>query len=100
MKDGCKGDGSCGRKEKGECEGDCAHDHKIKEIDVKSLGPEAEELAKMFDSINDDLVSALKTKKKILEKLHKHAVESPNMKEKMDKVLASRNPVLLQFVFS
>jgi hypothetical protein len=54
----------------------------------------------MFDSINDDLVSALKTKKKILEKLHKHAVESPNMKEKMDKVLASRNPVLLQFVFS
>jgi arsenate reductase-like glutaredoxin family protein len=105
MKDGCKGDGSCGRREIGECEGECVHEHhsthnpRSKKIDLKSLGPEATELAQMFNEINDHLISALKTRKKILEKLHKHAADSPKMKEKIDKVLASRHPVLLQFVF-
>jgi hypothetical protein len=91
MKDGCKGDGSCGRKERGECDGGCAH------VDVKSLGPDAVELAGMFDEVNDHLVGALKAKKKILEKLN---AASPDVKEKMEKVLSSRHPVLLQFVFS
>jgi len=89
----CKGDGTCGRKERGECDGGCAHEH----VDVKSLGPEAIELAAMFDSVNDHLVGALKTKKRILEKLNS---ASPDEKEKLEKVLSSRHPVLLQFVFS
>ncbi|MEW6722771.1 MAG: hypothetical protein AB1324_05915, partial [Candidatus Micrarchaeota archaeon] len=61
-------------------------------------GPEAEELAKLFDSVNDNLVAALKSRKEILEMLHKNSV-SPEMKEKMEKVLRSRHPVLIQFVF-
>jgi hypothetical protein len=110
MKDGCKGDGSCGRKEKGECDGACAHDHHSHEhhgnkhhdpeqIDISSLGPEAIELVSMFDEINDHLVEALKTRKKILEALH-NASKSKELKEKMDKVVSSRHPVLVQFVFS
>jgi hypothetical protein len=103
MKDGCKGDGSCGRKENGECDGGCAHDHHghhdHKELDVKSLGPEAVELAKMFDEINDHLVGALKTRKRILEMLHTKSAESPEMKEKLDKVVSTRHLVLVQFVF-
>jgi len=96
----CKGDGSCGKKERGECDGGCAHDHFHAAIDVKSLGPEAVELAKMFEDVNNHLVGALKARRKILETLHKYASQSQEMKEKMDKVVESRHPVLIQFVFS
>ncbi len=87
----CKGDGTCGKKERGECDGGCAH------VDIKSLGPEAIELAAMFQEVNDHLVGALKAKKRILEKMQ---TASPQEKEKLEKVLSSRHPVLLQFVFS
>jgi len=68
-------------------------------VDVESLGPEAVELAKKFDKVNDNLINALQTRKEILEMLHEKAAKSPEMKEKMDKVVRSRHPVLLQFVF-
>ncbi len=89
-------DDCCSDKE-GECGGCgcCAHE----EIDVKALGPEAVELADLFDQVNDNLVSALKARKQILEMVHTKASQSPAMKEKIDKVLASRHPVLMQFVF-
>jgi hypothetical protein len=100
MKDGCIGDGTCGRKERGEC--DCgdehSHDHGNK-IDIKSLGPEAMELAQMFEEINSHLIAALKARKKILETLHMRAAQSDAMKGRMDKVLSAQHPVLIQFVF-
>jgi hypothetical protein len=71
----------------------------MEEIDVKALGPEAEELAKKFDDVNSGLVSALKARKEIIEMIHAKAAQSPEMKEKLDKVLSSRHPVLIQFVF-
>ena len=95
MKEDCKGDGTCGRKGRGECDGGCAH-----ELDVASLGPGAVEIAALFDEINTHLVGALKARKKVLEILHKRSSESADMKDKMDKVVASRHPVLVQFVFS
>ena len=115
MKDGCKGDGTCGRKERGECEGDCAHEHtkgsghqhsgdscgcchSHEKVDIKYLGPEAVELAGMFEDINGHLVAALKTRKKILEKLHAEC-KDPALREKYDKVVNSCHPVLIQFVF-
>ncbi len=81
----CAGDHSCG------C---CSHE----EIDVSKLGPEAVELAKKFDQVNDNLISALKARKEILESVHKMSAD-PEMREKVDKVLGSRHPVLIQFVF-
>jgi hypothetical protein len=119
MKDGCKGDGSCGKKESGECDGDCAHDHHDhgkthdpssghgssggccqthEKIDIKSLGPQAVELAGMFEEINDHLVAALKTRKKIIEKLHVECKDQ-GVREKYDVVLNNCHPVLIQFVF-
>ena len=70
----------------------------MEDVDVKALGPEAEELAKKFDEVNLNLVNALKARKEILELVYKSA-QSPEMKEKVDKVLSSRHPVLIQFVF-
>lgn len=96
MKDGCKGDGTCGRKERGECGCGDAHVH---DLDIAALGPEAVELARLFDEVNSHLVSALKTRRQILEILHKRNAESGQMKKKMDKVLSTRHPVLMQFVF-
>jgi hypothetical protein len=86
-----KGEGECG----GHGCGCCARE----EIDVKALGAEAIELAGLFDQVNDSLVSALKARKQILEMVHAKASQSPEMKEKIDKVLSSRHPVLMQFVF-
>lgn len=83
--DCCKSEGSCG----------CCCSNQ--EIDISSLGPEAVELAKMFDEVNDNLINALKARKQILELVHSQ--QSPEMKEKIDKVLSSRHPVLIQFVF-
>ncbi len=92
-------DDCCSGKSDGECGGHgcgcCAHEA----VDVKSLGPEAVELANLFDQVNDNLVSALKARKQILEMVHTKASQSPDMKEKIDKVLSSRHPVLMQFVF-
>lgn len=81
------------------CCGGC-HNHRDapKEIDVKALGPEAVELANMFEDVNDGLIGALKARQKILELLHEKA-KSPQMKEKLDQVIESRHPVLIQFVF-
>ena len=69
------------------------------EVDVSSLGPEAVELAKKFEKVNENLVNALQARKEIHEMLHEKSTESPEMKEKMEKVIKSRHPVLLQFVF-
>jgi DNA topoisomerase IA len=70
----------------------------MEQVDVNALGPEAIELAKKFDEVNTNLVNALKARKEILDLLHK-AAQSPELKEKADKVLSSRHPVLIQFVF-
>jgi hypothetical protein len=90
----CEG-GEC--KEESDCHGCgcCSRE----EIDVDSLGPEMVELAKLFDEVNDNLLNALKARKQILESVHEKASQSPEMKEKIDKLLSSRHPVLLQFVF-
>ncbi|MBN1169949.1 hypothetical protein JXA56_02910 [Candidatus Micrarchaeota archaeon] len=85
MSDDCKG-----------CE-DC--NCQPKEIDLKELGPEAEELASKFEELNGHILQSLETRHKILEYLHTKAGESQEMKEKLDKVIQSRHPVLLQFVF-
>jgi hypothetical protein len=69
------------------------------EIDVKALGPEAEELAALFEDVNEHLNEALKARHKILESVHAKAAESPEMKENLEKVIKSRHPVLIQFVF-
>ncbi len=95
----------CGEKEdcEKECEGEgggcCGGCGSHEEVDVSALGPEAVELAKKFDQVNDSLISALKARKEILEMLHEKASQSAEMKEKMDKVISSRHPVLVQFVF-
>ncbi|MFN7990971.1 MAG: hypothetical protein U0R44_02315 [Candidatus Micrarchaeia archaeon] len=92
-KDSCcsdKGEKECGGHACGCCSGHA-------EIDVSTLGPEAVELAKKFEMVNDNLVSALKARKDILEMVH--TAKSPEIKEKLDKVLTSRHPVLIQFVF-
>lgn len=78
-----------------ECCGGCSHE----EIDLKELGPEAEELGKMFEDVDSHLNEALKARMKILEAVHTHASQSPEMKEKMEKVIKTRHPVLVQFVF-
>ena len=82
-----------------ECKGceDC--DCKPKEIDVKALGPEAEELAAKFEELNENLVKSIETRHKILEYLHTKVGEDQELKEKFDKVIQSRHPVLIQFVF-
>jgi hypothetical protein len=93
-------EGHCKKgKSEDECCGGCHSHHEApKEIDVKALGPEAVELAKMFVEVNDGLVGALKARQKIIEMLHEKA-KTPEMKKKLDKVIDSRHPVLLQFVF-
>ena len=93
-------DGHCRKgKSESECCGGCSGHHDApKDIDVKALGPEAVELAKMFEDVNDNLVGALKTRARILEMLHEKS-KSPGMKAKLDKVIESRHPVLIQFVF-
>ncbi len=90
-------DDCCSGKAEGECGGHGCGCCQMQEVDVKSLGPEAVELAKRFDEVNVNLVNALKARKEILEMLHKGS-KSPKTKEKFDKVLASRHPVLIQFV--
>lgn len=81
-----------------ECHGchDC--NCKPKEIDVNALGPESVELAKMFEDLNNHLNNSLEARHKILEYLHKNN-KSQEIKEKFDKVIESRHPVLIQFVF-
>ncbi len=71
---------------------------KPKEINVEELGPESVELEKMFKELNDHLTHSLETRHKILSFLHEKAT-SQEMKEKFDKVIESRHPVLIQFVF-
>ncbi len=82
----------------GECCSDC-NCEPVEEIDLKELGPEAEELGKMFEDVNEHLNEALKARHKILETVHAKASESEEMKEKFEKVIKSRHPVLIQFVF-
>jgi len=93
-------EGHCKKgKTEDECCGGCHGRHGApEEVDVKALGPEAVELARMFEQVNDNLVGALKARQGILELLHEKA-KTPAMKEKLDKVIDSRHPVLLQFVF-
>ncbi len=92
-------DGGCKKgKPEGECCGGCHGHHE--EIDVSSLGPEAVELARKFDRVNEGLVGALKARQEILEMLHAEASKSPELKDKFDKVIGSRHPVLVQFVFN
>jgi hypothetical protein len=93
----CKEDEKDCSKDDGDCCGGC-HEP-AEEINLKELGPEAEELAGMFDEVNDHLNEALKARHKILETVHAKASESPEMKEKLEKVIKSRHPVLIQFVF-
>jgi len=81
-----------------ECGDDCKC-APMEEVDLTALGPEAEELGAMFEELNTHLIDAIKVRQKILETAQKHASESQEMKEKVDKVLRSRHPVLLQFVF-
>ena len=93
---------SCNEKEGAGCKEDmggcgCCSGNTPPEVDLKKLGPEAVELGAMFEEVNTHLLSALKTRQKIIQKLHENA-KTPEMKEKMDQVLASRHPVLLQFV--
>lgn len=92
-------EGHCRKgKSEDECCGGC-HGHEApKDIDVEALGPEAMELAKMFEKVNDSLVTALKTRQMILALLHENGKNS-ELKEKLDKVIESRHPVLIQFVF-
>ncbi|MBU0527309.1 MAG: hypothetical protein ABH983_01475 [Candidatus Micrarchaeota archaeon] len=82
-----------------ECGEDCCCNAPLEEVDLPALGAEAEELGAMFEELNTHLIDAIKVRQKILETAQKHASESQEMKEKMDKVLRSRHPVLLQFVF-
>jgi hypothetical protein len=93
-------EGHCKKgKSEDECCGGCHGRHEAhEEIDVKALGPEAVQLAKMFEEVNDGLVGALKARQGIIELLHEKA-KTPEMKKKLDKVIESRHPVLLQFVF-
>jgi hypothetical protein len=94
-------EGHCRKgKPESECCGACnSHHEPLNEIDVLSLGPEAVELAKMFDEVSANLTNALKTRARILQMVHEKSAESPQMKENLDKVLGSRHPVLIQFVF-
>jgi len=82
-----------------ECGEDCSCGAPMEEVDLTALGPEAEELGSMFEELNTHLIDAIKVRQKILETAQKHASESQEKKEKIDKVLRSRHPVLLQFVF-
>jgi hypothetical protein len=52
----------------------------------------------MFEDVSDHLENALRARKQILETVHEKA-KDPEMKEKLEKVLRSRHPVLIQFVF-
>ncbi len=81
-----------------ECGGHCGC-CKMEETDLSSLGPEAIELAKLFEDVNSNLITALKIRKQILEMVHSKSAESDDMKEKISQVVNSRHPVLLQFVF-
>ena len=82
-----------------ECKGckDC--DCQPKEINLKELGSEAEELASQFEELNGHLIKSIETRHKILEYLHNKVGENQELKEKFDKVIQSRHPVLIQFVF-
>ncbi|MGV8085171.1 MAG: hypothetical protein ACP5N9_02865 [Candidatus Bilamarchaeum sp.] len=96
----CQDEEACGSncddcESKQGCSGGCCA--APEEIDLKELGKEAVEMGAMFDEVNDHLLKALKTRAKILDSLHNYA-KTPELKEKMDKVLRSRHPVLLQFV--
>jgi hypothetical protein len=82
-----------------ECGEDCECKAPLEDVDLTVLGAEAEELGAMFEELNIHLIDAIKVRQKILETAQKRASESQEMKEKMDKVLRSRHPVLLQFVF-
>jgi len=92
MEDHCTGKGK-----DGECCGGCHSHHE--ETDVSGLGPEAVELAKLFSEVNDNLVNALKMRAKIQQMVHEKSSQSPELKGKMAKVVESRHPVLIQFVF-
>ncbi len=92
-------EGQCKKgKSEDECCGGCRGQGHSEDIDVDALGPEAVELAKMFQEVNDSLVSALKARQKILAMLHEKA-EDAKLKGKLDKVIETRHPVLIQFVF-
>ena len=84
----CQDDSSCGSG--GGC---CRHQ------EMDSLGPEAVEIANLFEQVNGHLTSALSLRRQILETLHQKIGESPEMKEKMDKLIGSMHPVLVQFIF-
>jgi hypothetical protein len=91
------GENCTGKGKEGGCCGGCHSRHE--DVDVSSLGPDAVALAKLFTEMNDNLVNALKAKAKILQMVHEGSSKSPQMKEKIAKVVESRHPVLIQFVF-
>lgn len=84
----------CKSDPKKECCGGHCHD-----ADLVPLGPEAIELAKMFKSLNENLIAALQTRQKIIETIHSRSKQSPEMKAKVDRVVGAQHPVLVQFVF-
>ena len=66
-----------------------------KEIDSSKLTKEGKILLELFDKVNEDLISALKGRKEIIEKLQK---TSDKTRTEYDEILRSRHPVLIQFV--
>lgn len=78
---------------------ECCGGHCHEALDARQLGPEAAELAKMFNSVNDSLVAALEMRHRILDTIHRNSAKSAELKEKMDKVVGAQHPVLVQFVF-
>ncbi len=92
-------DNCCEKESSGSCTdgGSCGCCSAPEEVDLKSLGKEAVEMGDLFEDVNSNLLAALKTRSKILHLLHDYS-KNPELKEKMDKVLRSRHPVLLQFV--
>lgn len=87
-------DDCCGGKEKESCGSGCACGS---ELDVEKLGVEAKEMAHLFNKVSENLTNELKLSKEIVAKIHEYS-DDPEIKEKMDLILATRHPVLIQFV--
>ena len=87
-------DDCCSVDKKEACGSGCACE---KEVDIEKLGHEAKELAHLFNKVSENLTSALKLRKEILALINENS-KDPEMKEKIDLVLGTRHPVLIQFV--
>lgn len=78
-----------------ECEGcSCCGE----EMSLDELGSEAKEVAALFEEVDNHLVNAFKSRKKLIEAMHKHVNESPHLKGEVEKVIKTRNRDLVSFV--